>query len=242
MFAHPGKLHLMMQPTVVGVGANQKVAVAIVGLIHVDVVNHLAALQLATKHGLRNQHMLKAAAVVLWAISLINLHIPRPGQARAVNKIGAVGAEVGSGSALPFVAAVLVAKRVGLVAGQIWRYLEGLATIGALALDTATPSKAGAFFTQPALGAVGDCNATRAAGITLRKAVADMTARAANAVIGFSSGFIHAADFTDRHRYTLKVQAPTRSAIVEVARQGQGLHVGETKNAPYRVATSTKEV
>jgi len=42
------------------------------------------------------------------------------------------------------------------------------------------------------------------------------------------------------HVLTLKAQAPTLSAIVEVARQGQGLHVGETKNAPYRVATSTR--
>lgn len=201
-------------------------------------MNNLVIFQLAPQCGLRNQNVLEAAAVVLGAVGLINLDIPSMVQSWAVNKVGAVGAKIGRCLALPFITAVLVAKRIGFFLGDVGLHFQRFAAIGAITRHNFS------FVWKTCLAfysLIRNRLPANFAALPLAVLVFPIIALWANSAEIWIR-FIDAANFASLHRHTLKVQAPTQSASVEVARQGQGLHVGGTKNAPYRVATSTRKV
>lgn len=195
-------------------------------------MNHFTAFQFSPKSGLRNQHVLEAAAVVLWAIGLIDLHISRCGQSRAVNEIRAISPEVGRGSALPLVAACLAAKGILLVTRLIGMNFYRLSAVAAGSLYALAFGDACAFLAQAALVAIRHGNATHGAMKAFCKSVSSVTARAADAIVGFPGCFVDTADFA-QHGSPQKGASPMQVRSLS-RRPGIGLARETKRPGTYR--------
>lgn len=195
-------------------------------------MNNLIAFQLAPKRGFCNQHMLKAAAVVLGTVGLVNLDVPGSASGGAVNEIRAISSEVGRGSALPLVATCLAAKGILLVTRLIGVNFYRLSAMAAGSLYALAFGEACAFLAQAALVAIRHGNATHGAMKAFCESVSRVTARAADAVVSLPGCFVDTADFA-QHGSPQKGASPMQVRSLS-RRPGIGLARETKRPGTYR--------